>query len=66
MEEISFIPTDEDKRRIEKVCDRVISILEELKSLPEKALAITSITESFNAVYGVKMTAIFSNEGREE
>lgn len=57
IDELVFVPTEKDKERINKLCNKVIDLLDGLTTA-EKAFALTILIDSFEKSYGIKMTAI--------
>ena len=66
MNELIFIPTNDDKKRISKVCDEVIDVLEQLPSIEEKAFALQQLVTSFEETANIRLTAIIDKKQSKE
>lgn len=66
MEEMIFVPSEEDKEKIVKLCNKCIDVLAELKSIPEKAFALQHLINSFEETAGVKLSVMKYEEKKQK
>ena len=60
MNEIWWFPNEEEKEKVEELCNKCIDILSELPKVEQKAFALLQLIKSFEDTSGIKFDAIIS------
>ena len=64
--ELWWFPTEQEKKKVDELCNKCIDVLSELPTIEQKAFALSQLVSAFEDVSGIKFEAIVQTYKEKE